>query len=110
MAIWPGIAAPTKMTERKQKAQIKSDMSAGYVQSRAKWTRSRKVFELSWSEMSNADKEILETFFSDNIGDTFEWTHPLSGIPYTVRFVEDELSARYVYVLRWQVDLTLEEQ
>ena len=85
-------------------------MSAGYVQSRAKWTRSRKVFELSWNAMSDADKETLETFFGDNIGGTFTWTHPLSGISYTVRFVEDELLMQYVYVLEWQISITLEEQ
>ena len=110
MATWPNIAEPSRMTERKQKAQIKSDMSAGYVQSRAKWTRSRKVFELSWNAMSDADKGLLETFFGDNIGGTFTWTHPLSGTSYTVRFGEGELSARYVYVSRWQIDLMLEEQ
>lgn len=110
MATWPGIAAPTSMTERKKKAQIRSDFAAGYVQSRAKWTRSRKIFELSWNVMSDSDKSTLETFFDDNLGGTFTWAHPLSGTSYTVRFVGDELLAKYVKVNRWQVDVTLEEQ
>jgi len=107
---WPNIESPSSMTERKRKGQIKSDFAAGYVQSRAKWTRSRKVFELSWKGMSDADKETLEAFFGDNIGDTFIWAHPLSDTSYTVRFVEDELPARYVPYNHWQIDLTLEEQ
>ena len=110
MATWPNIEKPSRMIERTKKAQIKSDMAAGYVQSRAKWTRTRKVFELSWNAMSDADKNILEDFFTENIGDTFEWTHPLTNTTYTVRFGDGELSASYVYVLRWKIDLVLEEQ
>jgi len=110
MATWPAIMTPSTITERLQKNQIKTDFSAGYVLSRPKWTRSRKTFELSWPTMIDADKQTLQTFFNDNLGDTFTWTHPLTAAVYTVRFGDDELSFEYVPVDLWQIRVALEEQ
>jgi len=110
MANWPSIATPSTLTDRTRKDQIKTDFAAGYVQSRPKWTRSRKIFDLSWKAMSTGDKTTLETFFENNVGDTFTWTYPDSGTTYTVRFSDDELSFKYVPVGHWQIDITLEEQ
>ena len=110
MATFPNIEKPSGMTERTVKGQYKTEFEAGYVQSRAKWTRSRKIFALSWTAMEDADKVLLEVFFDNNLGATFNWTHPVSSTTYTVRFVEDELPAQYVPVNHWQIDLTLEEQ
>jgi len=110
MATWPNIENPSSLNERTVKAQIKSDFEAGYVQSRTKWTRSRKIFELSWDNMDAADKSTLEDFFENNIGGTFTWTHPLTSTSYTVRFKENELRARHVPVNFWRVDVALEEQ
>jgi len=114
MADWPNIANPSGLKEYKGKGQLKSEFDAGYVQSRPKFTRSRKHFELSWNVMTDADKETLETFFDNNLGDTFTWDHPLadsSDSSYTVRFVEDELQAGYILgTNHWKVQLTLEEQ
>lgn len=110
MADWPSIAAPSNIRDINQKGQIRSDFDAGYVQSRAKWTRTRRKFELSWNAMSNTDKETLMTFFENNLGDTFAWIHPLSGTSYTVRFTEENIEAKYIPYNRWQVSLILEEQ
>jgi len=109
MATWPDIQNPSDMTPIPTKGQIKTGFAAGYVQSRAKWTRSRKTFELSWKAMTNADANILEAFFDDNLGGTFTWTHPLSGVSYTVRFAEDKIPFGYVHYNHWKVKLTLEE-
>lgn len=110
MADWPDIANPSALTERKKKEQDRSDFEAGYVYTRAKWTRSRKIFELTWGAMKDPDKQTLEDFFDNNLGGTFTWEHPLSGEVHTVMFAEDELPAKHVPVNRWRVDLTLEEQ
>lgn len=110
MVTWPDIEKANDLVEKTQKGQIKSDFAGGYVQSRAKWTRARKTFELSWVAMSNVDKNALESFFESNIGGTFTWTHPLTSTSHTVRFAEDELQAEYVPVNFWRVYLTLEEQ
>jgi phage-related protein len=110
MATFPDIQNPSGMTERTMKGQYKNKFGAGYVQSAPKWTRSRKQFNLTWDAMSDADKETLEDFFAANLGSTFDWTHPITGAVYTVRFSDDELPAQYKQFMRWQVDITLEEQ
>jgi hypothetical protein len=111
MATWPDIVAPSGLNEEKIKSQIKNDFESGYVSSRAKWTRSRKKFELSWDAMSSTDKATLETFFDTNLGDTFTWTHPSENAEYTVRFSEDTINADYKKgsIGYWQVSLVLEE-
>lgn len=113
MADWPDIEDPSGLRESPQKGQIKSDFEAGYVQSRPKFTRTRKRFELSWDAMSNSDKETLETFFDDNLGDTFTWDNPISTASdpsHTVRFVNDSLEFSYRPHNYWQISIELEEQ
>lgn len=110
MTSWPSIQTPSSLKETPQKGQIRSNFEDGYVQSRSKWTRSRKVFNLQWNAMSNSDKETLVTFFENNLGSTFTWTHPVSSTNYTVRFKDDEVEFDYVSINYWKVQLTLEEQ
>ena len=107
---WPNIAIPSTITEINSRAQIRSDFEAGYVQSVAKYTRTRKIFELEWGAMTTADKQTLFTFFGDNIGDTFVWTSPTDDFAYTMMFQEDNIKAIHVPVDYWHVKLTLEEQ
>jgi len=107
---WPSIEDPSSLKEAPQKRQIKSDFAGGYVQSRPKWTRTRKLFTLGWEAMSDADKETLETFFDNNLGGTFSWTHPISETTYTVRFVNDNLEFSYRPHNYWQISVDLEEQ
>lgn len=110
MATWPGISAPTTITDEIHRAQIKTNFSAGYTQSMPKWTRARKVFKLQWDCMTATDKQTLEAFFIANLGDTFTWTHPITNVTYTVRFEDDSISFEYVPINLWQVKVTLEEQ
>ena len=108
---WPSIAKPTTMTESSIKGQIKSAFSSGYVQSRAKFTRERKQFQLIWHAMTDADKATLLTYFDNNLGGTFTWTEPLTSTSYTVRFSDEQLVFnRDVSAVAWQISLTLEEQ
>lgn len=111
MTSWPDIAKPSELNEEIIKGQIKSKFENGYVASRAKWTRSRKKFKLSWNAMNSTDKAALETFFDANLGGTFIWTHPSENVSYTVRFSEDTINADYKKgsVGYWLVNLTLEE-
>ena len=110
MATWPNIQNPSGLAEKPTKGQIRSDFEAGYVYSRAKWTRARKRFDLTWDSMTNSDKNTLETFFNNNLGSTFTWEHPVSGTTYTVRFSDDSIDFDYVPHMYWQASVSLEEQ
>ena len=110
MANWPSIAEPNGLTESIIKKVHRSDSELGYVQSRAKWTGSKKMFELSWNGMITADKTSLETFFSANQGDSFTWTHPITSTSYTCVFSEDSLGFDFVAPGYWAITIKLEEQ
>ena len=74
---------------------LKSSVEAGYVVSRPKTTRkARRNFTSGFTEIIDADKVILETFYDLVKGGSviFDWTDPSSGmngqtpVVYSVRF------------------------
>ena len=67
MATWPDIANPSALRERPIKGQIRNDFESGYAYSRAKWTRMRYIFELSWKVMHRDDLDTLQSFFNNNL-------------------------------------------
>jgi len=71
--------------------QIKSNFESGAVQSRVKMTGTRWMFNTGWSFLSAADYTLLATFFDQNIGSTFNWTHILTDAVWIVRFANDQL-------------------
>ena len=107
---WPSMALPEyPLGEETNFPQVRSEFESGAVQSRPKWSRSRKVFTLHWSKMSSTDYGTLHTFFLANQGLAITWTHPLTSVSYTVRFKDDSLKASLVTTSLREVNLTLEE-
>jgi hypothetical protein len=70
------------------KAQVRTPFEGGYVQSRPKYTRSRKKYELVWHLMTDDDFDTLEQFFLENQGGSF--TFPFLGEG-DFRFSNDEI-------------------
>jgi hypothetical protein len=93
MADWPSISDPAfdLYAQTLVKAQIKTEFENGKVQSRARATSARLVVSLGWHALSNTDYSSLQTFFTNNIGGTFNWTHPLTSTVYVMRFTSDAL-------------------
>jgi len=83
--------SPKYFSQNPFKPQVKTNFDAGYVQSRANATRSRMEFSTGWDGITETELQSLITFFEDNIGTTFNWTHPTTSTVYTVRFVENRL-------------------
>jgi len=68
---------------------MKTKVDGGYVMTRAKYTRTpRRTFTTGFSLITDNDKALLQTFWSDVKGgsDAFEYTHPISSESVTVRF------------------------
>ena len=108
---WPSIATPSGIVEFADKGQIKVPFEGGYVQSVAKYSRMRRMFELTWNAMSAANKATLITYFENNQGTTFSWTHPHTSTAYTVRFRDDQLMFTYdLHGKSWVITVALEEQ
>ena len=112
MAFPVTIRTPSSISRRKHKAQNKGNFEAGYVQSVVRNTRGRYRFILNWKNMPIDELVILETYFENNQGSTFSWTHPITETTYTVRFSTDEINADYIEgsVTDWAVSIELEEQ
>lgn len=76
---------------------IVGSMEGGYETTRPRTTRRpRKSFTTGFTEISDADKLALDAFY-DTVGKfgLITWTHPLSGVVYSVR-VKEWPEARYV--------------
>ena len=67
------------------KAQVRTPFEGGYVQSRAKYTRKRRMFEITLAGLDNTQFTAFETFFNANQGGMWEYTY-FSG---TFRFSGD---------------------
>lgn len=94
MANWPSMPAADFGTEEEvYRPQIRTEFEGGYVQSRSRTTREIRRFPLAWETMSNADYTTLETFFKENQGNSFNWTHPMTNVTYACRFSTDSLKS-----------------
>ena len=61
------------------------------VQSNAKVSTSRYKFRVGGVLLTTTQLNTLVDFFDDNQGGTFNFTHPITGTIYVVRFSDDEL-------------------
>lgn len=78
-------------------AVLSSPFEAGYEQTRPKFTRARRNFGVNYKALPDADVATLRAFELTTLrngADSFTWTHPLSGLGYTVRLVENIKFAR----------------
>lgn len=71
-----------------ENTSIMSNFENGYVQSRRKFTRSRRKFSLTWNKIKNEEYQIISDFivnvaqFSAN---AFYWKNPVDNVVYFVR-------------------------
>lgn len=110
---FPSIATPdTIMPDTTRGATIRSKSEAGYVQTRARYTRMTRRFELQWGHLSAADFATLQTYFEDTAvagAQSFNWTHPTTSTVYVCRFADDELLFELQPVGDYQGVVALEE-
>lgn len=104
-----------KFSEHQEDATIRQKMEGGYVYTRPKFTRApRRTFRIGFTEIPQADKEVLDQFWRDVRGgaDIFKWTHPITAEVIRVRFMS---KIEWAYVgygtnYRWNADgIELEE-
>lgn len=107
---FPEIQTANNIRQTTVKKAHRATSAAGYTMVRTAGTISKKVFEISYQALTEADRNTLDTYFKNNQGLEFDWTHPESGgATYGVIFAEDELEFQYVHVNRWSTTFTLME-
>lgn len=95
---------------------IRSDFEAGYVQTRARFTRIPKRWPITYRDTPDADKETVEAFEATlGVGsDSFNWTDPATGDTHTVRLAGPiRYKPTHQFIIpgttHWTLTMTLEE-
>jgi len=96
MADWPSsIPIPDKIEDVVDKPFKIQQSSCGYTISSNQPTTFTRLFKLTWGLLSTTDKNILLTFFSENMGGSFSWENPTTGGSYPTIFNQEVLSFKY---------------
>uniref|UniRef100_A0A6M3IJ44 Uncharacterized protein n=1 Tax=viral metagenome TaxID=1070528 RepID=A0A6M3IJ44_9ZZZZ len=91
---------------------IKSPFEAGYVQTRAKFTRIPEKWKVVYEILPTADKDTLKVFINETVlvgSDSFNWTNPMDSVVYDVRFSGPITFSPNDNDDYWQCEFTLEE-
>jgi len=98
------------LVEQLEDSTIRSKFDGGYVQTRARYTRIRKTWKISYLNLSNTNKNTLITFLNTINGgaDSFTWVNPVDTLSYSVRFVVPPLCSHHL-IDRWDVSFSLEQ-
>ena len=115
MASFPSLSGGTVLAnypiiEKIIDGVIRSEFDGGYVQTRARYTRLRKTWQIVYHQLSNVDKALIDAFVVTVQGgaDSFTWTNPQDAATYDVRF-QSTPACSYVSYGRWDVSFTLEQ-
>lgn len=100
---------PNKITEEVIKPALRTQYSGGYIQTRPKYTRKTKKFDLEYQALSVDDKNTLATFFDENQGLSFYFNEPISSIQYTVSFVDDSIKFKNLSNKLYSSTFSIEE-
>ena len=89
---------------------ITSKFEDGTVQSRLKFTKSRKTWTLKWNGMSQTNYNTLENFIvnsAKHAANVFNWTNPINDTVYQVRCIK--FDSEMAFINNWNVEIQLQE-
>ena len=117
MISFPNISKPSyPLNIETENNSLTSKFEDGTVQSRPKFTRSRRTFTVKWNGLPNKEYLILDKFIRETVkysSETFLWENPASySLPETealeVRIINVG-KAEMSVLDKWNVELTLQE-
>ncbi len=88
--MFPTITAiPSQINEQSSFNTISSEFDGGYKITRERHTRNIKTFDVSYTAITRADRNALQSHFDEVRGSTpFDWINKDTDIEYTVRYAE----------------------
>ena len=114
MATWPSLSKqpvyPLEETPLDSDGLISSSPEAGYIQTRPRFTRTRRTFRPLYKGLSDADKALLDAFYYTETSRgsvVFAWTHPITATSHNVRI--KPISWQAVRYNQWAATIELEE-
>lgn len=104
------ILAGLPLVENREDSVLSSGFEGGYVQTRQRFTRIRRKWQVVYNQLSSANKVLIDNFIDTVSGgaDSFTWTNPQNSTAYTVRFSAPPTFS-YASYNRWSVNFTLEQ-
>lgn len=114
---FPNISKPSyPLSIGLENNSIMSKFEDGTVQSRPKFTRSRRTFKVKWNGLPNDEYLLLENFIRNEAkysAETFLWKNPATYNTTNEEIVEVRIieapEAQMTVLNRWDVELTLQE-
>ena len=89
---------------------ITSKFEDGTVQSRLKFTKSRKTWTLKWNGLPQEHYTTMENFIvnqAKHAANVFVWTNPVDNQAYSVRCTK--FNGEMKFINNWDVELQLQE-
>ena len=88
-----------------------TNINIGPERRRARRTLSVGIFKLNFSNISKALSTSIYSFYIDSRGPfrPFQWTNPVDGITYTVRFLENSLKREEIGEDLMNMEVTLRQ-
>jgi len=110
MAVFPTLPGVRRNIERNvNKPEIKSKFEGNYAQTRPVYTRANYDFKIEYAALSITEIKVLEQFFVENKGGSFDWLNPQDNETYLVRFVDEKFSSKMITKEKYTVSITLEQ-
>lgn len=117
MINFPNISKPSyPLSIGLEDNSLKSKFEDGTVQSRPKFTRSRRTFKVNWKSLPNDEYLILEKFIRKTVkysAETFLWVNPATYNTPEEETIEVRIEsvgeASMSTLDKWDVELTLQE-
>ena len=94
---------PEYFSEKIWKPAHRTDMSAGRVISRPKFSGALWQFTLGWDMLPDAEYDLLCEFFINYQGQVFNWTHFRKGTSHECIFLDDEFPEAEPHYLHWSI-------
>lgn len=79
------------LKESLEDSTIRTKTESGYVITRRRYSKTRRSWEVSYSFIPQTFKDALYTFINEEVMEgalPFFWTHPTTGVVFTVRFTQ----------------------
>ena len=101
-AVWP-VTLPTRfqaqpgVVEQPPNVTIETAMDAGPPKMRRRFTAGDRIVQGALA-LTRTQRATLDTFFMDTLAGgslSFDWIHPITGAPATMRFLQQPDGLRY---------------
>lgn len=109
---FPKISNPSyPLKIEREDNSITSKFEDGSMQSRRKFTRSRRKFTLNWNSLPQSEFEVLDKFITETVSfaaKSFNWTNPTDNKKYEVRCTKYG-DATLDVLNYWKIDIEFTE-